>query len=92
MSFSLRNLSVLAYSNGFTLWLYRATLEDRSSLVSAGFFDDAGDMLAEGDMILVSTVQGGLLLSVLADGSNMKVLPVNEGDSGQASHQPSICS
>ncbi len=52
MSVSLRNLSVLNYTNGFTLWHYQA-----SSLpvaLSPGFFDDAHSMLKDGDLILIS--------------------------------------
>ena len=54
MAFAIRNLSVLAYANGFTLWHYKAG-RDRLDLVEKlDFFSDAADMLAEGDMMMVT--------------------------------------
>jgi hypothetical protein len=74
MAFAIRNLSVLAYAQGFTLWHYRAHVPTLSgTLVPAasaaevtapGFFDPAADMLAPGDMLLVSTPEAGRLLYV----------------------------
>ena len=76
MSFSLQNLSVLAYSNGFTLWLYQGAFDEGSSIMSAEFFHDAGDMLAQGDIIMVSSRRGGLLLSVCSSGSSTYTFPM----------------
>jgi hypothetical protein len=74
MAFAIRNLSVLAYAQGFTLWHYRAnvatlgaTLVQPASLDEVrepGFFDPAADMLAPGDMLLISTPAAGGLLFV----------------------------
>lgn len=74
MSFAIRNLSVLAYAQGFTLWHYRAnvptlgaTLTPPATLAEIGepgFFDPAADMLAQGDMLLVSTAEAGRILFV----------------------------
>ena len=74
MAFAIRNLSVLAYAQGFTLWHYRANLPTLGATLVApasvaevsepGFFDPAGDMLAQGDMLLVSTKAAGKLLFV----------------------------
>lgn len=50
----IRNLSVLAYANGFTLWHYRAKDTGASDVLSCDFFLDAHDMLAPGDMMMVS--------------------------------------
>jgi hypothetical protein len=76
MAFAVRNLSVLAYANGFTLWHYMATADAPSDLNAPGFFDDAGDMLAAGDMMMVSTREGGRLLSIVADGKNLSAVPL----------------
>lgn len=74
MAFSIRNLSVLAYAQGFTLWHYRANVPTLGAALvppasaeevgQPGFFDNADDMLAQGDMLLVSTKDGGKLLFV----------------------------
>ncbi len=76
MAFSLRNLSVLAYANGFTLWLYKTGADDHACAGEAGFFDDAGDMLAGGDMLMVSARNGGRMFCVLADAAGIRTAPM----------------
>jgi hypothetical protein len=73
MGFSLRNLSVLAYANGFTLWLYRCPGEDGAGVAAPGFFEPAGDMLAGGDMVMVSARDGGRILCVLQAAEGVRV-------------------
>jgi hypothetical protein len=51
MSFTARELSVLAYANGFTLWHYRTGPDD---LLGAGYFDSAQELLREGDQIIAN--------------------------------------
>ena len=41
MDFAIRNLSVLAYAQGFTLWHYRAGTAQLDRVAEKGFFDDA---------------------------------------------------
>jgi hypothetical protein len=54
MAYQARDLSVLSYANGFTLWHY--TTEDSAEAVAAaGYFDDAMSHLSAGDMILANT-------------------------------------
>ena len=64
MTFSLRNLSVLSYAQGFTLWHYRAPTGTLAQATAPGFFNGAADMIAAGDMILVSAVGAGTILFV----------------------------
>lgn len=52
MAFLARELSVLAYANGFTLWHYRTAGDD---LFSPGYFDSAQELLREGDQIIANT-------------------------------------
>jgi len=76
MAFSVRNLSVLAYANGFTLWHYNTSSEDRSSVGGRGYFDDAGDMLAGGDVMMVSARDGGHMLCVVVDAAGVQAVPM----------------
>jgi hypothetical protein len=69
MAFAIRNLSVLAYANGFTLWHYRAEKDRLSQVEKPDFFADAADMLAEGDMMMISAADGGGLLAVAEGGT-----------------------
>ena len=44
MAFEIKNLSVLAYANGFTLWHY-TTPDAAATVDNTGYFNAAGDML-----------------------------------------------
>ena len=64
MAFTVRNLSVLAYANGFTLWHYKAGRDALGAVAADGFFADAADMLAAGDMMMISAADGGRIAAV----------------------------
>jgi hypothetical protein len=68
MAFAIRNLSVLAYANGFTLWHYKAGKDRLNQIETVDFFADAADMLAGGDMMIVSASDGGRIVTI-ASGS-----------------------
>jgi hypothetical protein len=42
-----------------------------------GYFNDAGDMLAGGDMMMVSARDGGRMLCVVSDASGLRAVPMN---------------
>ena len=67
MAFAARNLSVLAYANGFTLWHYKAGAGDHTKVGNPGFFAGADDMLSAGDMIMVSAAEGARLMCLVPD-------------------------
>lgn len=52
MAYQKRELSVLAYANGFTLWHY-ATPDSWDEVVSPGYFQEANEMLRDSDQIMV---------------------------------------
>lgn len=57
--FKAAELSVLAYSNNFTLWHYNATdLNDVDIVAGQGFFSNAKDMLRKGDRMLITSSDG----------------------------------
>ncbi|MDF1748528.1 MAG: hypothetical protein P1V34_06610 [Alphaproteobacteria bacterium] len=62
MAYKSRDLSVIAYANGFTLWHYTTT-DAAASVDTAGYFNEAADMLRVGDMILANTDTDGTLSS-----------------------------
>jgi hypothetical protein len=64
MAFAIRNLSVLAYANGFTLWHYKAGQDQLEAVAEDDFFADAADMLAQGDLVMVSALDGARILTV----------------------------
>jgi hypothetical protein len=66
MAFAIRNLSVLAYANGFTLWHYKAGGDRLAAVVARDFFADAADMLTQGDLMMISAADGGRIVTVAA--------------------------
>lgn len=66
MAFTIRDLSVLAYANGFTLWHYKAGKESLDTVSGADFFAGASDMMTVGDMVMVSGAAGGRVVCVAA--------------------------
>ena len=55
LAFAIRDLSVLAYANGFTLWHYKTSWHN---INAPGFFDAASDMMAVGDLIMATGADG----------------------------------
>jgi hypothetical protein len=75
-TFAIRNLSVLAYANGFTLWHYKAG-QARLETVAANYFADAADMLAVGDLIMISASDGARIMAVaIADVKKVVLAPL----------------
>lgn len=64
--FTVRNLSVVAYAQGFTLWHYKAPVSDLQKILALGFFTAANDMFSVGDMVLISARDGGSVAFVAA--------------------------
>jgi hypothetical protein len=61
--FAIRQLSVLQYANGFTMWHYKSEDPIAHTWV-AGYFNDATDMMSPGDMIAISAPDGGCMRCV----------------------------
>jgi hypothetical protein len=68
------NLSILAFANGFTLWCCKA----QSVLEAAvpGFFDGVSDLLATGDLVLVSAPDGARALWTACEAGHVQVAPL----------------
>lgn len=64
MAFAIRNLSVLAYANGFTLWHYKAGSDRLPTVAARDFFADAADMLTQGDLMMISASDGARMVAV----------------------------
>ena len=77
MTCIVRNLSVLAYAQGFTLWHYKALARRIDEVCAEDYFDDLGDMLASGDMLLVSAADGGRMLVVSSVWGRIRMMPLS---------------
>lgn len=52
MAFQHKNLSVIAYANGFTMWHYKT--EDQLEGLLDGYFDSASDLMNKNDMLVLN--------------------------------------
>jgi hypothetical protein len=78
MAFAIRNLSVLAYANGFTLWHYKSSKDTLDGISGGNYLGDASDMLTAGDLIMVTAADGGRILCVtLADIETVVTAPLS---------------
>ncbi|HVY16152.1 MAG TPA: hypothetical protein VHB27_13085 [Rhodopila sp.] len=78
MAFAIRNLSVLAYANGFTLWHYKSGKDKLGAVSSGNYFGVASDMLTAGDLMMVTAADGARILSVtLADIETVVTAPLS---------------
>jgi len=77
MAFSLRNLSVLAYANGFTLWHYKSGAEPLHAASAKGYFADAADLLAAGDMVMLTGEEGGKIATIAGAGKGIALAPLH---------------
>ena len=78
MAFTIRDLSVLAYANGFTLWHYKSGIDNLADVACDDYFADASDMMATGDLILISAARGCRILCILhAEAGSVRSSPVS---------------
>jgi hypothetical protein len=66
MAYQSKDLSVLAYANGFTLWHY-TTADTANTVDASGYFNAASTMLRVGDIVVANvdtagTMKAGLFL------------------------------
>lgn len=73
MAIKIRDLSVLAYTNGFTLWHYKSHVDTVDTIQEPGYFLDVFDIIKEGDMIMVTAVNGSCILAISSNATTMKV-------------------
>ena len=78
MAFAIRNLSVLAYANGFTLWHYKSGKDKLDAVSGGNYLADASDMLTAGDLIMVTAADGARIVCVtLADVETVVTAPLS---------------
>ena len=53
MAFKNKNLSLLVYANGFTIWHYKT--DDQLDELLSGYFDPVSYMMNKNDMIILNT-------------------------------------
>ena len=68
MAFQNKNLSVIAYANGFTLWHYveNVTL---ATITASGYFNAVGMLMNTGDVVIINA----------SDKTSIKKIAVSDG-------------
>ena len=63
MAFQNKNLSVIAYANGFTLWHYKesATL---AVITTSGYFSNVKNLMNTGDLIMINGSNGSTIRAI----------------------------
>ncbi|MCM1294113.1 MAG: hypothetical protein NC311_00945 [Muribaculaceae bacterium] len=72
MAFQNKNLSVIAYANGFTLWHYSAT-ETLATIVASGYFDNVKTLMNTGDIIIINGSDNTAIKKVVVSPSAVTV-------------------
>ena len=63
MAFQNKNLSVIAYANGFTLWHYKAN-ETLTNISASGYFSSVHSLMNSGDIVLINASNGTSIKSI----------------------------
>ena len=71
MAFQNKNLSVIAYANGFTLWHYAAN-ETMATITTSGYFDSVKTLMNTGDIVIINASDNTSIKKITV-GSNITV-------------------
>lgn len=69
--FANKNLNVIAYANGFTMWHYKST-DDLETIMTDNYFQNIYRLCATGDLIIVNSSNGNCFLWVELDNGIVK--------------------
>ncbi len=68
MAFQNKNLSVIAYANGFTLWHYAENVA-LATITASGYFDSVKSLMNNGDIVIINA----------SDKTSIKSIAVSSG-------------
>lgn len=72
MAFQNKNLSVIAYANGFTLWHYSAA-ETLATIIASGYFNNVKTLMNSGDIIIINGSDNTAIKKVAVSASAVTV-------------------
>lgn len=59
-----KEMSVIAYANGFTLWQYRSSEDTLEIISQPGYFERVVTLMAIGDIVIVNAQDGTAIRAV----------------------------
>lgn len=71
MAFQNKNLSVIAYANGFTLWHYASTTETIATISATGYFNDVRTLMNVGDVVIINASDNTSIKKINITSSNV---------------------
>ena len=77
MAFENKNLSVIAYANGFTLWHYVNHKESLKDICADGYFDRVYTLMITGDMIIINGQDTSGIRRIILDDSKVSLKPLD---------------
>lgn len=72
MAFQNKNLSVIAYANGFTLWHYAAD-ETLDAIIAAGYFNSVKTLMNIGDIVIINASDNTSIKKIDATSEDVSV-------------------
>lgn len=54
MAFQNKNLSVIAYANGFTLWHYASAADTLATVTATAYFNNVKTLMNIGDIVIIN--------------------------------------
>lgn len=73
MAFQQRNMSVLAYANGFTLWHYISTEETIEQMETESFFKPIQGIANTGDIVMLNGIDGTAVRTLVVSEQTVKL-------------------
>ena len=71
MAFQNKNLSVIAYANGFTLWHYASTTDSIATISATGYFNDVKTLMNIGDVVIINASDNTSIKKINITASNV---------------------
>jgi hypothetical protein len=77
MAFQNKNMSVIAYANGFTLWHYVSATDTTTQIKVSNYFAAAKPMVNPGDMVMISDKNSdGAVCTFKISGANLNTAEI----------------
>lgn len=77
MAFGNKNLSVIAFANGVTLWHYINHKESLKDICADGYFDRVYTLMNTGDMIMINGQDTSGIRRVVLEDSKVLLKPLD---------------
>lgn len=77
MAFQNKNLSVIAYANGFTLWHYAAATDAIATITAAGYFNSVKTLMNAGDIVFINASDKTGIRAISVTGDNVTTVALS---------------